>query len=191
MESANELGLARQVARGDEAALRIFYERYADLLFAFVYHHLDGAHAEAEDIWQDTLLAAIQALPAYRGQSQLFTWLCGIAQHKIADYLRQQGRRATDVFSDLSEVRLSALVSDAPLPEELVMRRATRVRVVQALGLLNDDYQKALIARYADERSVQEVARMLGRTYKAAESLLARARDAFEEALASLEEGTP
>ena len=191
MESANELGLARQVASGDEAALRTFYERYADLLFAFVYHHLDGAHAEAEDIWQDTLLAAIQALPAYRGQSQLFTWLCGIAQHKIADYLRQQGRRATDVFSDLSEVRLSALVSDAPLPEELVMRRATRVRVVQALGLLNDDYQKALIARYADERSVQEVARMLGRTYKAAESLLARARDAFEEALASLEEGTP
>jgi DNA-directed RNA polymerase specialized sigma24 family protein len=73
----------------------------------------------------------------------------------------------------------------------MVVRRATRVRVVQALAFLTDDYRRALIARYADERSVDEVARMLGRTYKAAESLLARARDAFREALVSLEEETP
>jgi len=191
MESANDLVLASQVTEGDEASLATFYARYADPLFAFVYHQLDGPRAEAEDIWQETLLAALQALPTYHGQSRLFTWLCSIAQHKIADHFRQQGRRATDVFSDVPEARLSALVSDAPLPEEMVVRRATRVRVVQALAFLTDDYRRALIARYADERSVDEVARMLGRTYKAAESLLARARDAFREALVSLEEETP
>jgi RNA polymerase sigma-70 factor (ECF subfamily) len=188
MESASDLALARQVAEGKEAALEVFYARYADPLFAFVYHHLDGARPEAEDIWQDTLLAALEALPAYRGQCRLFTWLCSIAEHKMADHFRRQGRRATDVFSDLSEVRLSALVSDTPLPEEMVERRATCVRVVQALALLTDDYRRALVARYADECSVDEVARVLGRTYKATESLLARARDAFREALVHLEE---
>ena len=189
-ELRDDLALARQVTEGDEAALAAFYARYADPLFAFIYHHLDGSRSDAEDVWQGTLLAALHALPTYGGRSRLFTWLCGIARHKVADHFRQQARAATDVFSDVPEARLSALVSSTPLAEEVVVRQATRMRVVEALALLPEDYRMALIERYADERSVSEVARMLGRTYKATESLLSRARAAFRDALASLEEET-
>ena len=190
MAYAEDLVLAKRVAAGDEAALAVFYERYAGLLYAFIYHRLGRSRPDAEDVWQETLLAALHALPTYRGECRLFTWLCGIARHKIADHFRRQGRTMTDVFSDLSEVQLSALISGAPLPEEVVMRQATRVRVIEALALLNEDCRAALIARYADERSVREVARMLGRTYKATESLLSRARVAFREALVTLESKT-
>jgi RNA polymerase sigma-70 factor (ECF subfamily) len=187
MEAADDLTLARQVADGDETALEPFYARYADPLFAFIYHHLDESHPDAEDIWQETLLAAINALPAYRGQSRLFTWLCGIARHKVADHFRRQGRSVAEVFSDVPEAELAALIGAGTLPEEVVVRRATRVRVVQALATLRDDYRTALVARYADEQSVDEVAHQLGRSYKATESLLSRARVAFQEALARLE----
>ena len=187
MEAADDLTLARQVADGDETALETFYARYANPLFAFIYHHLDESRPDAEDVWQETLLAAINALPAYRGQSRLFTWLCGIARHKIADHFRRQGRSVAEVFSDVPQAELAALIGAGTLPEELVVRRATRVRVVQALATLRDDYRTALVARYADEQSVDEVARQLGRTYKATESLLSRARVAFQEALARLE----
>jgi RNA polymerase sigma factor (sigma-70 family) len=187
MEAADDLTLARQVADGDETALAAFYARYADPLFAFIYHHIDESHPDAEDVWQETLLAAINALPAYRGQSRLFTWLCGIARHKIADHLRRQGRSVAEVFSDVPEAELAALIGAGTLPEEVVVRRATRVRVVQALATLRDDYRTALVARYADEQSVDEVAHQLGRSYKATESLLSRARVAFQEALARLE----
>jgi RNA polymerase sigma-70 factor (ECF subfamily) len=190
MAYAEDLVLAKRVAAGDETALAVFYERYADLLYAFIYHRLGGSRPDAEDVWQDTLLAALHSLLTYRGECRLFTWLCGIALHKIADHFRRQGRAVTDVFSDVSEVQLSALCSSAPLPEEVVMRQATRVRVVEALALLNEDYRTALVARYADERGVGEVAQMLGRTYKATESLLSRARAAFREALAVSEEET-
>jgi RNA polymerase sigma-70 factor (ECF subfamily) len=187
MEAADDLTLARQVADGDETALETFYARYADPLFAFIYHHIDESRPDAEDVWQETLLAALNALPAYRGQSRLFTWLCGIARHKIADHFRRQGRSVAEVFSDVPQAELAALIGAGTLPEELVARRATRVRVVQALAALPDDYRSALVARYADEQSVDEVARQLGRTYKATESLLSRARVAFQEALARLE----
>jgi RNA polymerase sigma-70 factor (ECF subfamily) len=187
MEAADDLTLARQVTDGDETALAAFYARYADPLFAFIYHHLDESRPDAEDIWQDTLLAAIRALPTYRGRSRLFTWLCGIARHKIADHLRRQGRSVAEVFSDVPQAELAALIGAGALPEEVVARQATRVRVVEALATLRDDYRTALVARYADEQSVDEVARQLGRTYKATESLLSRARVAFQEALARLE----
>lgn len=187
-EATDDLTLARQISMGDEMALVEFYARYADALFAFVYHHLSGSRSDAEDVWQDTLLAALRALPSYRGRSRLFTWLCSIARHKLADHLRRQKRQAVEVFSDVPESRLSALISSTTLPEEEVMRQATRVQVAEALGTLPIDYQTALVTRYADECSVDEVARLLGRTYKATESLLSRARSAFQRAMAHLEE---
>ena len=187
MEAAKDLTLARQVTDGDETALEAFYARYADPLFAFIYHHVDESHPDAEDIWQDTLLAAIRALPAYRGRSRLFTWLRGIARHKIADHFRRQGRSVAEVFSDVPQAELATLIASGTLPEEMVARQATRVRVVEALATLRDDYRTALVARYADEHAVGEVARLLGKSYKATESLLSRARVAFQDALARLE----
>lgn len=186
-DRADELPLAERVACGDEAALEAVYARYADPLFAFIHHHLDGARPDAEEIWQDTWLAAIRSLSKYRGRSSLFTWLCGIARHKIADHRRRRGPPA-DVFSEVSPERLAALADAGPLPEEILARRDTRIRVVEALGTLPDDYRTALVARYADRQSVDEVARLLGKTYKAAESLLGRARSAFRAALAQADE---
>lgn len=190
MKSTDDLDLAKQIAKGNETALATFYTRYADSLFAFIYHHLDKSRPDAEDIWQDTLLAALRAMPSFRGQSHMFTWLCSIARHKIADFFRQRGSATINVFSDVSETQLSTLVSSTPQPEDMVIQQATRIRVIEALALLTEDYRTALVARYADERSVDEVARLLGRTYKATESLLSRARVAFREALISLEKKT-
>jgi RNA polymerase sigma-70 factor (ECF subfamily) len=164
------------------------YGRYAEPLYAFIYHHLGGPRVDAEDLWQDVLLAALQSMPTYRGASQLFTWLCSIARHKIIDHLRRQGRRDVDVFTDLGEGQLSTLACRTHLPEEVVMQRSTRIRVIKALVYLPENYRRALVARYADDRSVAQVAHMLGRSYKATESLLSRARAAFRQALSTLEE---
>jgi DNA-directed RNA polymerase specialized sigma24 family protein len=76
MKRAEELALARRVATGDATALRDFYDRYADILFAFVCHSLGGPRADAEEVWQDTLVAGIEALPSYRAQADMFQWLC-------------------------------------------------------------------------------------------------------------------
>ncbi|MBN1584100.1 MAG: RNA polymerase sigma factor [Anaerolineae bacterium] len=180
--------LVKRIIAGDERAVDVFFERYADLLFAFIIHRMDGERAEAQDVWQETLIAALGALPTWREESKLFTWLCAIARHKIADQYRRQGRAVSTAFSDVSKVRLSALLADGPLPEDVIVHRATQVRVVEALGALREDYRRVLVARYAQGCSVKQVARILGRTYKATESLLSRAREAFRKVLADLEE---
>ena len=46
----------------------------------------------AEDIVQETLLAALQAVDSFKGQSTERTWLIGIMKHKVCDYLRKTGR---------------------------------------------------------------------------------------------------
>jgi RNA polymerase sigma-70 factor (ECF subfamily) len=178
---ADDLSLASRVAEGDPCALETLYARYADSLFAFVYHRLEGSRPDAEEVWQDTWAAALGSLPTYCGRSRLFTWLCAIARRKIADRLRRRGLRAA-TFSELSPSQLAALWDAGPLPDEILARKATRVRVVEALAMLRQEYRLALVARYADQRSVGEVAKLLDKTYKATESLLVRARTAFRAA---------
>jgi RNA polymerase sigma-70 factor (ECF subfamily) len=180
--------LVQRAASGDEQAIEILYERYADSLFAFIYHHLDGDRPDVEDIWQETLAAAFRSLGSYRGQAHFFTWLCSIARHKIADHLHRQRMCPAEQFSDVPEPRLSVLVAGGPLPEEVLMNRANRVRVVEALARVSQNYRLALIARYGDGLGVEEVATLIGRTYKATESLLSRARSALREAIGELEE---
>ena len=186
-EPSNDTILAQRVACGDEEALRILYQRYADPLFAFIYHHLGPARQDAEEVWQTSLLAAIHSLSSFSGDSRLFTWLCAIARHKISDFRRRKAQPA-DVFSDVPFQHLAQLMASTPLPEEILTQRATRILVVRALATLPDDYRKALLARYIDERPVTEISSILGRSYKATESLLSRARLALRQALERFEE---
>ena len=182
LEPAEELALAKRVAAGDEQALTALYERYADPLFAFIYHHLEGARPEAEEVWQDTLAAAVRSMARYRGESGFFSWLCGIARHKVGDYFRRRNRTTQNLIL-VPPADLARLMDQGPLPDELVNERATCVRVVEALGRVPSAYRTALSARYAEGRSVEEVAQLLDRNYKATESLLSRAREAFRAAL--------
>jgi len=180
-EGASELALVGQVAAGDEAALAILYERYANPLFGYIYHALDGAREEAEEVWQDTLCAAFRAAGSFRGQSRFFSWLCSIARHKISDYHRRKGRRENICL--LAPEELVQLVDGSPLPDEVVNQRAVCLRVAEVLGQLPSEYRTALVARYADGRSVKEVAQLLDKGYKAAESTLSRSREAFRLAM--------
>lgn len=69
-----------------------WFERYGDYLFAFARRRVREQSA-AEDIVQETFLAAIQARPTYTGRSAEKTWLTGILKHKIYDYFRKNSRQ--------------------------------------------------------------------------------------------------
>src|SRR5512132_1342732 len=85
----DDVELAARVAQGDARAFDEFYAQYADLVFGFIFHQLNGARSDAEEVWQDTFVTALRAMPSYEGRSRLGSWLCSIARHKAADRLRQ------------------------------------------------------------------------------------------------------
>jgi RNA polymerase sigma-70 factor (ECF subfamily) len=60
-------------------------------------------HSEAEDVVQDTLIAAWNGRAGFRGQSTLRTWLVGILNHKIVDLIRERQRRPAVSFDEIAE----------------------------------------------------------------------------------------
>jgi RNA polymerase sigma-70 factor (ECF subfamily) len=178
----------RLVARmrgGEQSAFDAFFAAYAHRLAAFVARrsHLDPAGIE--DIVQNTLIKAIRHLGSFRGEAALFTWMCEICRHELASLHRKAGRQPTHESLDADPATHNAVLelrapSDYEPPNELELA-AHRGAVATTLNILPERYARALEWKYGDGFSVQEIARMLGLTTIAAQSLLARARKEFRE----------
>lgn len=126
---------------------------------------------------QEILLAAWQHLPEFRGDAGLQSWFLGIARHKVEDYYRKRIREA-EKQEDESLSDEPALTPDFELHLD---DQARRQRVEITLGRLPEAYALALLWRYRDEKSVREMAELTGKTEKAVERLLARARGNFKK----------
>jgi RNA polymerase sigma-70 factor (ECF subfamily) len=152
----------------DPVAFRHWY----DLVLPRVYRYLLARSGEpwlAEELTQQTFVEAIRNRRRFDGRSDVVTWLCAIGRNKLVDHYRRAGRDAT------RHQRLAAVGADADTAAPVEERDAIR----RAFAELPNDQRLALILRYLDQMPVRDVAAQLGRSEKATESLLSRARQGF------------
>ncbi len=183
--------LVRRLLAGDERAFEEFFDRHFPGIYRFALARLRGDADAAEEVAQMTLCKAISKLDTYRGEAQLFTWLCTFCRHEISAFCRKFRRfpQPVPLTEENPEVRaaldsLAALGDDDP---ESVARRNEISRLVRvALDHLPQRYGNALEWKYLEGLSVKEIAQRMEIGPKAAESLLTRARDAFRDGFSSL-----
>jgi len=194
MNLSDDKRLAEAMLRGEPRAFDEFFNGYFDRLYRFALTRVNQDESTAEDVVQLTLCKAIEKISQYRGDSALFTWLCGICRNTIVDTFRAASHPRGQVvpFEDSDEIRvaleaLSGLDTEDP-HQEMVNQQIKRVvRVV--LDYLPRRYGQVLEWKYIDGYSVKEIAGNLGVAPKAAESLLTRARNAFKDGFSSLNLG--
>jgi RNA polymerase sigma-70 factor (ECF subfamily) len=181
----DDLSLVSRMQNGDQRAFTEFFEGHVQRLAAFAARRTGIDAAGIDDIVQNTLIKAVRNLAGYRGEAALSTWLAGICRHEIADTYRSAARRpglrSLDSEADAHRAVLQLRIPAHREPVAEVDAESTRQSVMQALDELPEHYARALEAKYGDGLSVEEVARLLGLTPVATQSLLARAREAFRE----------
>jgi RNA polymerase sigma-70 factor (ECF subfamily) len=128
-----------------------------------------GNHEDAEDV-AARVFDAGHRMPACEDPR---LYLLGIARRKVADALRQRGRRVRGQSLD-------SLLQEPGHSQELAVDRRTAVAMV--LDRLSDDHREALALKYLNDLSVDEIAAVMGRSSAAVNSLLQRAREAFANA---------
>jgi RNA polymerase sigma-70 factor, ECF subfamily len=175
MGSDAGVGLGR-LRDGDGEAWQVVFAQYGEALYRYCYCRCGGRVEEADDVRQETFLAALEGIERFRGEVPLFAWLCGIARHKAADAARRR-RRLAPLDDDPAMANAET--------ETETDRWEVRERVIETLWALPEEYRSALLCRYVEGEAVATVARRVGRSYKAAESLLSRARRAFCEGFGS------
>jgi RNA polymerase sigma-70 factor, ECF subfamily len=165
----DELRLVRAMARRDRSAWDAMYDRHVGDVFAVIYHLVGGDRQTAEDLNQEVWLLAIEQFDRFDDKRGDFRdWLLGIARHRVFRHYRRATVKTV-------EGRPDRLSDDLPPPELLEGRERAEV-VRAALVCLHDGSRNMLLAKYAEGLSVAEIAAQSGRSAKAVESLLSRAR---------------
>jgi RNA polymerase sigma-70 factor (ECF subfamily) len=178
--------LAKRLQKGDERAFGAFFDDYFPRLYRFALARLGGDRDATKEIVQGALSRALQGIGRYRGEAALFTWLCTICRNEISDWARRNKKYRehillTEDFPDLQAVVDSLAASESNNPE-IAQQKFEMARLVQvALDQLPTRYGDALEWKYIEGHSVKEIARRMNISGDAAQSLLARARTAFEE----------
>jgi RNA polymerase sigma-70 factor (ECF subfamily) len=109
----------------------------------------------------------------------LKAWLLSIARHKVEDYYRRRIREPEVLASlDADDVEPAAIHGH---PDELIDKHRIADRIRTTLMTLSESYSLILLWRYWEMRSASEIAAATGKTEKAVERLLARARAQFKK----------
>ena len=133
--------------------------------------------ALAEDIHQEIWLAALEGIERYDApQGRFRDWLMGIARHRVSRHMRKATPHAAGLIFDWGII---VGASGLPHPNQLESLECAGV-IRAAMLCLNPDQRDVLVRKYIDNSSVQEIAKLSGRSVKAVESLLSRRRRAVE-----------
>jgi len=194
-----EQTLARARA-GDEAAFRELTDPYRRELRLHIYR-IVGSAQDAEDLLQETLLAAWRSLDHFQGRASVRAWLYRIAVNRSLDALRAS-RRRPEVLQRMTElpeptrraepiwlepypdVLLDGIPDDAPGPEaRYETKEAMELAFIVGLQHLPPQQRAVLVLRDVLGFRAGEVAEMLDTTEPSVNGLLRRARAAFETRL--------
>jgi RNA polymerase sigma-70 factor (ECF subfamily) len=173
----SDVQLVLEVLRKDRKATAEFVNRYADLLYGYLRRRLIPHTELVDDLVQEVFLAAWENLGSFKGESPLRNWLLGIARHKVEDHYRKRLREVQVLREEESP---SPEPVDTSSVEEVIQQQEAAKMTKEILARLPEAYSIVLLWRYWEMRSLSEIAAQTGRTEKAIERLLARARDQFK-----------
>ncbi|MEU3020874.1 sigma-70 family RNA polymerase sigma factor [Nocardiopsis sp. NPDC007018] len=162
--------LLDRVGRGDEQALGQLYSRYASVVLAFLLARVPD-RGVAEEVGADVWLACWRSAPAFRGDSQVLTWLLGIAKRRLGSHTR--GRRLAQVPLD---EETDTIPSHEDGPADLVVSADATRALVDILHALPPDLAETVTLAWLHELPYDEVAALVGVPTGTVKSRVSRAR---------------
>lgn len=177
--SDEELMLA--YAGGDAGAFEALYARHKGPVFRYVLRSVKS-RAEADELFQDVWMRAIEARARYRPEAKFTTWLYTIAHHRLIDLWRSRGLALVSLDDEASPVAEPS-AGPASEPARIAEARDTARRLDAAIAALPLAQREAFLLHHEGELTVAEIAAATGTNEEAAKSRLRYAMNKMREAL--------
>jgi len=161
---------------GDAQAFRALVDRYRDRAYGLAFRILRSP-PDAEEVAQDAFVRVWRALPRFRGEAAFATWLYRIVARQAFDRAaRLKGRRAREM-----DLEKAGDVADPVVAAEPRMQQRA-LRLERLMERLSDAQKTVVTLYYYQDRSVEEVARILALPENTVKTHLSRARAALRSA---------
>jgi RNA polymerase sigma-70 factor (ECF subfamily) len=166
--------IARGLRRRDPDLLERLIEQYQHRLLRYLMY-LTGNRELAEDLFQETWLRVLERGHTYDGRHEFSTWLYRVARNLTIDYLRKKRPISLDGLMENEEKAPLEPVDARPSPWEQVSQRQQSERVSAALVGIPAEYREAIVLRFQDELTLEEMAEVTGSPLSTVKSRLYRA----------------
>ncbi len=162
---------------GDTGAFRALVDRHRDRAYGLALR-IVRSPGDAEEVAQDAFVRAWRALPRFRGDARFGTWLHRIVARRAFDRVAAlRSRRGRE--TSLEEAKdLAERAAADPAPAE----GGERPRLERLMARLSETQRAAVTLYYYEDRSVEEVARILAMPENTVKTHLSRARAALRAA---------
>ena len=154
--------IASGLRQGDILLLQTLVEQYQYHLVRYLIY-LMGRRDEVDDLVQETWLRVLERGSSYDGRSRFEPWLFTIARNLAIDHMRKRRTSSLDSNDDTKQdaVALSP-DSNTPSPFALAARTEDAKRLAHSLQTLEPIYREALVLRFLEDLSLQEMATIVG-----------------------------
>ena len=165
-EQQTDREVLAKVARGDQAALGLLYDRLSGPLYSLAVRML-GDRSEAQDAVQEVFLQIWRRASAYKAeQSTVFSWAVLMARSRVIDRLRARGRRARLIVASTDEPgqaeSLPPTASDTESAAESLGRIEEAMRLRSRLNQLPPEQREAIELAFFNDLTHPEIAEQLG-----------------------------
>ena len=118
---------------------------------------LCGNADTAEELTQETFYRALRSVNKYKGESSVYTWLCGIARNAWIEELRKRTRHKGEELSELTE-------DTALRPDEKAESEDSRIRLLKKIHSLPETEKELILLRASQELSFREIGEIFGKS---------------------------
>jgi RNA polymerase sigma-70 factor (ECF subfamily) len=151
---ADELLIGR-IARGDRLAMQVLFARHHVRIYRFVLRLLRDEMA-AEDVISEVFLDVWRQASRFEGRSAVSTWLIAIARFKALSSLRKRREEGLD------EETMEAIEEPSDNPSLAIEKLDKGEKLRQCLGALTREHREVIDLVHYHEKSVEEVAQIVG-----------------------------
>lgn len=184
--------LINRLSRGEPEAVLALYDAYFERIYSLIFNQVARNKEAADDIVQETFIAALKSAGKFNGRSKAYTWLYSIATRKVADFYRRQKRiDKHHIQSFDGTVELDWLPDKNQPHSDPLDSYTDNHQVQEAISRIPLHYRQVLILKYVEDMPVVEIGQVMERSPKSVEGLLGRARQELRKALSKQNEGKP
>jgi RNA polymerase sigma-70 factor, ECF subfamily len=155
IQDTSEEVLLSAIAAGDKGALQTLYLRHKVRVYRYVLRLIGDATA-AEDIASEVFLEVWRQADAFEAKSRVSTWILGVARYKALSTLRSRSKERFD------ERAADTIADDAEDPEAMAERQEQGMIVRKCLSQLSAIHREVIDLVYYHEKSIKEVAQIVG-----------------------------
>jgi RNA polymerase sigma-70 factor (ECF subfamily) len=173
-----------EAAQQDPVRFADLYEKYFRVVYAYAARRMHD-RAEAEDLTAEVFRKALAGLPRFKWTGAPFAaWLLRIASNMIADRAKKIGPQAMELDLSADGDRAGQLSLKTAERQQTDLESAERrAHLFQMVETLPDDQRRVVLLRFADEKSIRDIADALGRSEGAVKQLQFRALENLRKKL--------